>query len=158
MKTVKTEALIASDTSIKFITMQVPEAIVTNIKEKVGEYQVQRRSDPKYIEALCEAVELPDSFSEADYNCDDDEAIDSDEAASYFANFDELIAVYKDETALPKKLVNLLLTSFADVVLKSEGEKGGCGDEESSVEIFIEKFYGRIGKLIGCNEYERIRP
>jgi hypothetical protein len=158
MKTVKTEALIASDPSVKFVSIQVPEAIVTNIKEKVGEYQVQRRSDPKYVEKLCEAVALPDSFSEADYDCDDDEAIDSDEAASYFANFDELIAVYKDEAALPKKLVNLLLTSFADVVLKSEGEKGGYVDEDSSVEIFIEKFYERIGKLVGCNECEGIRP
>jgi hypothetical protein len=154
MKTTKTEALIASDSSVKFVSIQVPEAIVTSIKEKVGEYQAQRRTDPHYVEALHEAVVLPDSFSEADYDSDDDEAINSDEAASYFANFDELIAVYKDETALPKKLFNLLLTSYADVVLKSEGEKGGYATEDSSVQIFIEKFYERIGKLTGCNDYQ----
>jgi hypothetical protein len=158
MKTTKTEALIASDISVKFVSIQVPEAIVTNIKNKVSDYQAQRRTDPQYIEALCEAVVLPDSFSEADYDSDDDEAINSDEAASFFANFDELIAVYKDETALPKKLVNLLLMSYADVVLKSEGEKGGYEAEDSTVGIFIEKFYERVGKLTGCNDYQGIRP
>jgi hypothetical protein len=156
--TIAKEEKEAMGKSIELEKLLVPVGLKHQFEQSISVFQAQLRTDPQYIEALHEAVVLPDSFCEADDCDDDDEAIDWETSATYFAKFDQLIEVYKDQSALPKKLVNLLLTSFADVVLKAEGDEASLIAEDSSIEMFVNNFYERIGKLTGCNDYEGIRP
>jgi hypothetical protein len=138
--------------SIKLEKLLVPVGLKHQVELAISEYQAQQRTDPNYIEALYEAVALPPPFYESNYR--DDEAIDWEASTTYLANLDQLVEVYKDQSAVPKMLVNQLFTSFADVVLKSKRDGSEYIAEDASVEMFVNKFYERIGKLTGSNGSE----
>jgi hypothetical protein len=134
----------AMDASAELAAMWVPVGLAQNVKEMVDIYQAERRKEPQYIHALCNALKSPIGWDD-----DGDLMIDKAQQTECFINFDELISVFKDELTLPKNLVKVLLETYGEIAILHANEHDSDVIDREAFEEFHDEFHDRLSQLLG---------